>query len=55
MSRLSFVAITAGRQAGDEMSCPTCGMSQQIRRLERKKAMASVPSEMRLFIDEAEV
>jgi hypothetical protein len=29
-------------------------VSQQIRRLDRKKALASVPPEMRLFIDEAE-
>jgi hypothetical protein len=29
-------------------------VSQQIGRLDRKKALASVPPEMRLFVDEAE-
>jgi putative transposase len=29
-------------------------LSQQIRRLERKKALAAVPPAMRLFLDEAE-
>ena len=41
-----------GRETGDEISGSVCGMSQQIRRMVRKKALVEVTDSLKLFLDE---
>lgn len=45
----------ADGEAGDEISGPMCWISQQIRHLEHKKALAAVPQELKVFSYEVDV
>jgi hypothetical protein len=49
------VAGTDGRETSDEISASACGIKQQIRRLEREKALAAVPQEQKVFLNETVV